>query len=139
MLKKIRKLKQKLRRAVSKEARDRYEALQEELAIRRVLAKAIKNDSNGGVVMDKTFAQNVFQSDRNGVVLDPTDTTTTLKIIVKDENPTAEDVALFADFIRHQKFVRKQRKLIKESSDLMTGADSDIDPYTDFSWIENNR
>ena len=139
MIKTLQKLSARARLSFDKAERERIENEQREAVLRRILKKAIKNDPNGGVVTGKTSAQNVFQSDRNGVVLDPTDTTTTLRIVVNDEKPTAEDVALFADFIRHQKFVRKQRNLIKESSDLMTGADSDIDPYTDFSWIENNR
>jgi len=133
MLKKIRKLKQKLRRAVSKEARDRYEALQEELAIRRVLEKAIKNDpKNGAIMPGKVIGDQIvpdssreIRTDKMGLAFDPSQTIGLVSIERETESSPSE-----ADII--EKFIIRQKKGMVPKSD-------EIDPYTDLSWIENGR
>ena len=139
MIKTLRKLSTQARLAFDKAERGRVENEQREAVLRRILKKAIKNDPNGGVVMKKSPMQNIFQSDQDGIVLDPTDTTTTLRIVVNDKDPTVEDVALFDEFIRNQKFVLRQKKLIAQKQEKPVVADSEVDPYTDLSWIENGR
>jgi hypothetical protein len=136
MLNTLKKISYQLRLQLDKAERERVEAEQETAVLKRILQKAIDNDPNGGVVVKRERRMVAF-SDPTGVGLDPTDTTTTLRIVV-DEKPPAEDLVLLDNLVL-QREIAQARKTPKKTPNPMTGADSDIDPYTDFSWIDDNH
>jgi len=136
MINTLKKLSYQVRLQFDQAERERAEAEQEAAVLKRILQKAIDNDPNGGLVVERESRPAIF-SDSGGVVLDPTDTTTTLRIVV-DEKPPAKDLMLLNKLVLQQK-VAKERKSPKRFPNPMTGEDSDIDPYTDFSWIDNNH
>ena len=136
MITMLRKLRQKLRRAINKEAREQYEAYQEELAIRRVLAKAIRNDPKKGVVMPgKVIGDQIVPDDNREIRTDTMglafDTRQTIGLISveRETESSPSEAAIIEDFFARQR---------KGSGAKFKNPD-EIDPYTDLSWIKNDR
>ena len=136
MLKTLRKLGQRAHRAINKEARDQYEAYQEELAIRRVLAKAIRNDPKKGAIMpgkvigDKIVPDDKreIETDKMGLAFDPRQTIGLISVERETESSPSE-----AGIIEN--FFTRQRK----GSGAKFENPDEVDPYTDLSWIDDSR
>ena len=136
MITMLRNLRQKLRRVINKEARDQYEAYLEELAIRRVLAKAIRNDPKKGVIMPgKVIGDQIvpddsreIRTDKMGLAFDPSQTIGLVSIERETESSPTEAVII-------EDFFARQRK----GSGAKFKNPNEIDPYTDLSWIKNDR